>query len=270
MKRLTAALAAGCVVMLALALVVSAGAQSGGDPIEALSTAVALDGLATRQAIDAMGNTTNAQAAASAARAAAAAAEARAAQQLALATQQAGQIQLARAVQQATVAAAFQLATLQAAATQSAQQGQATATAQAQSAQATAQAIQAAQSVRATRDALDAQATIAAYDVAIGTSRRQAEVGVTLLWTAAALAIVGAGYVIIAWARSVANRSPKPAPQADTVITGWACASRVAPVPLLPAPRDAVQVQVINDTAMNDVIRRWWDAQPDSMESGDE
>lgn len=178
---------------------------------------------------------------------------------------------------------AAQQATRQAqslAATSQAQQTQAQATRQAIDAQATRQAIEAeatqaslaadlnatatahahTQSAQATRAALDAQATVAAYNVALETSRRQAEVGIALLWIAAALAIAGTGYMIITWAK----RNSKPAPQASTVVID------VAPVALFPAPKNALQVQVINDTTMNDAIRRWWDAQSDSMESSDE
>jgi hypothetical protein len=113
----------------------------------------------------------------------------------------------------------------------------------------------------ATSEALNAWATRAAYEVMVEETKRRSDFGTWLLYLAGGLALIGTGYVILAWARRAA-RAPTPI-QAE-VIFGASTVVDVEPVslPLLPSgPMHAPPVRKIDDLRMAQAMQRWWDSQ---------
>lgn len=202
---------------------------------------------------------------------------------LAAATARADQLQQAHRAAEATRQAESYQATVQAAATRTAVEAQctrwavdATATWQTMDVHATQAAMDAAARQRAadamataqansmlvaatsTAQAQDAQATATVYALVYQQSRDQADLGRILLYIAAALALGGLAWVILALARAAARRvSKSPAtwtPGAGGVVVD------VTPVPALSGPtvRMPDGVRIVNDPNISARIEEWF------------
>lgn len=151
-------------------------------------------------------------------------------------------------------------------ATRQAQQVETEATRQAHSAnlQATATRQVQAQAIQATLDAQRAEATRAAYSVALGESQERARVGLTLLYAAAVICLLGVAYTTLIWARTLASKATRPAAVAPA---GDVVDAIPVVVPLLPpGPDKPPPARVVNNPRAAEAIAEWFYSEEGSNE----
>jgi len=200
---------------------------------------------------------------------------------LAAATAQADQWQRVQRQAQATRQAELVQATVNAGATRQAmeieatrqalddlaRQHGATATAEAVAIGVTRQAVSAAQAAQATLDSQRVTATAAGYELAYQQSREQADLGRSLLYLAAAMALIGTGWVILAWVRRLAGGGKPVAQGQAPVCLGDVIDITPVGLPLLPAGQAEMPgVRIVNDPRIIEAIGEWFHSEDNDDE----